>query len=76
MSGESSTSATPHSRATRSRRSPASPVPSALSLWTTAARRTGSRDGCGDPAVDVVGKARLLSLNEVEDELPVSLRPG
>src|SRR5207249_8792628 len=30
---------------------------------------------CGDLAVDVVGKARLLSLDEVEDELPVALRP-
>ena len=30
---------------------------------------TGSADGCGDAAVDVVGKARLLSLDEMEDEL-------
>src|SRR6476660_9078485 len=39
-------------------------------------RSIGLPDGCGDEAVDVVGKARLLSMHEVEDELPVPLRAG
>src|SRR5215210_180784 len=60
----------------RRTRSTASPSRSARPCGTIVARRTGSANCCGDPAVDVVGKARLLTLNQVKDELPVALRPG
>src|SRR5581483_8087620 len=47
-----------------------SPTPS-RSIVTTAARST---DGIGDPPVEAGRELRLLSLDEVEDELMVSLR--
>ena len=58
--------------ATARSRASASPTP-ARSIVTTAARST---DGIGDPAVEVGWELRLLSLDEVEDELMVSLRAG
>src|SRR6185295_5392710 len=74
-SGWSCVISTPAARATSCTRAIGSSKP--LRLRTkTFARLTGSPNGCGDPAVDVVGKSRLLSLDEMEDELPVSLRAG
>src|SRR5581483_11473079 len=71
-SADSSTSSTPRSAATCSSLASASPTP-ARSIVTTAARST---DGIGDPPVEVGRELRLLSLDEVEDELMVSLRAG
>src|SRR5581483_2588587 len=69
-SADSSTSSTPRSAATCSSLASASPTPS-RSIVTTAARST---DGIGDPPVEAGRELRLLSLDEVEDELMVSLR--
>jgi hypothetical protein len=42
----------------------------------TAARRTALDDRCCDSVVDVVGELGALTVNEVEEHFPVSLRPG
>src|SRR5262245_44845457 len=76
MSGSSSTSSTPEASAIRLSCGTASPIVSGLPCVTNAARRTGSRNGVGDPAVDVVGKLRTLHLHEVQDEFAVSLGAG
>src|SRR5690348_2999087 len=65
-----STSSTPHRAATRQSVSTASPTPS-RSIVTTAARLT---DGMRDPPVEAGGELGVLSLDDVEDELTVSLR--
>src|SRR5690348_2509512 len=70
--GSSSTSSTPHRSATDRRRPSASSTPS-RSIVTTAARST---DGIVDPPVEVGRELGALSLDEVEDELTVSLRAG
>src|SRR3954471_5964346 len=42
---------------------------------TTATASTG-RDRCVDSLVEVIGKGRLVGLQEMEEKLPVALRPG
>src|SRR4051812_12944028 len=42
---------------------------------TTATALTG-RDRCVDSLVEVIGEARLIGLQEMEEELPVAFRPG
>ena len=43
---------------------------------TTAAVRTGSADGVFDPVIELIGERRILAVDEVQEELPVSLRAG
>ena len=43
---------------------------------TTAAVSTARGDCCVDPLVEVIGKRRVVGLHEVEEQLPVALRPG
>src|SRR4051812_3992426 len=67
-----STSSTAQRSATARRRSSAPSTPS-RSIVTTAARLT---DGIGDPPVEVGRPLGVLSVDEVDDELMVSLRAG
>src|SRR3954451_3426845 len=67
-----SVSVTPHCSATARRRATASSTPS-RSIVATAARSTR---GIGDPPAEVGWELGMLSLDEVEDELTVSLRAG
>src|SRR5438270_10771264 len=64
------TSSTPHRSATARSRSSASSTPS-RSIVITAARLT---DGIGDPSLEVGWERWSLVVDEVEDELMVSLR--
>src|SRR4051812_36714574 len=69
------TGSTPKSAATARRRSIALPTVSRRPCVITAARLTGSgTDGLGDPAVELGRKVRALGLDELEEELAVSLR--
>src|SRR5258708_38503245 len=69
-----STRSTPCRVATARSRSSASPAPSpSRSITTTDARLT---DGIGDPPVEVGRPFGVFSVDEVEDELMVSLRAG
>src|SRR5213592_3796913 len=65
-----STSSTPHRSATERTCVSAPPTPS-RSIVITAARLT---DGIGDPPVEVGRPLGVLAVDEVEDELTVSLR--
>src|SRR5207253_3522096 len=71
VSPSSKESPTPRSRAIARRRSTAPTIASALPCVTTAARSTGR---IGDPAVEVGGELGALGVDEVENELTVSLR--
>src|SRR5436190_2853079 len=73
-SPSSSSSVTPAASATARTRSTASST-STRPCVTRAARLTG-RDCCVDPLVEVIGKRRVVGLHDVEEELPVALRPG
>src|SRR5436853_1279787 len=66
-----STSSTPSRDASACSRSTASATCSGLPCVISAARST---DGIGDPAVEVGWERRPLCVDEVEDELMVSLR--
>src|SRR5256885_10053083 len=68
----SSTTSTPARSATARTRSTASPT-SMRPCATTAAVSTG--ECVLDPLVEVIGKRRLLGVHEVEEHLPVPLRP-
>ena len=70
------TSSTLSALATDSSR--ASPEPSASRRpWsTTAARLTRLADGIVDPAVELISVCRLRTVDQVNEELPVSLWPG
>src|SRR5690242_18214724 len=68
----SSTSSTPEPSATARTRSTA-PRTSTRPCATTAAVSTG--ECVLDSLVEVIGKRRLLGLHEVEEDLPVPLRP-
>src|SRR5512142_228615 len=69
----SSTSSTPACSATPRTRSTA--CRTSIRPWaTTAAVSTG--ECVLDPRVEVIGKRRLLGMDEVEEDLPVPLRPG
>src|SRR5581483_5136308 len=73
-SSSSTTISTPLSAATRRTRSRAAATSvSARPCVMTAAVLT---DGIGDPAFELGGDDGLLSVDEVEDELTVSLRSG
>src|SRR5258707_6574252 len=67
-----STIVTPHRSAIACTRASAPPTPS-RSIVTTAARLT---DGIVDPPVEVGWELCVCALDEVEDELMVSLRAG
>src|SRR5213592_2872715 len=67
-----STSSTPHRSATERSCASAPPTPS-RSIVITAARLT---DGIRDPAVEVGRPLGVLAVDEVENELTVSLRAG
>src|SRR3954451_7872913 len=68
-------SSTPASRATFSSRSRAGPIVRGLPCVITAARRMPLPDRRGDPVVDVVGEVRALTMDKVEEDFPVALRP-
>src|SRR5215203_1125818 len=71
------TGSTPKSAATARRRSIAWPTVSRRPWVITAARLTGSgTDGLRDPAVELGRKFWALTLDEMEEELAVSLRAG
>src|SRR5687768_14807167 len=67
---------TPAPAANASSRATASPITSGLPCVTTAARRTGSADCSCDPGIELIGKAGLFVVDEVEEELSISLRAG
>ena len=62
------------SLATLFNRSSAGPMVCGLPCVMTAARRTALDDRRCDSVVDVVGELRALTVNEVEEHFPVSLR--
>ena len=72
----SATISTPAPRQTPPAGRRASPITSGLPCVTTAARRTGSADCSCDPGIELIGKAGLFVVDEVEEELSVSLRAG
>src|SRR5262245_2536320 len=74
-SSPGSRSSTPASCATFSSRSSAGPIVGGLPCVITAARRTALPDRRGDPGVDVVEEARVLTVDAVEEDFPVALRP-
>src|ERR671931_309832 len=78
FSSSGRSTSTPASRAAVWSRSSDGPIVSGLPCVITAARRTasGSADlGC-DSVVDVVGELRLVTLEDVEEDLAVPFRAG
>src|SRR5207253_10535491 len=68
-------SSTPRSAASRCSRSSAAPIVSGLPCVTTAARLT-SADCVVDPALELIGVHRPFPVDEMEEELAVSLGAG
>ena len=72
----SATSSTPPSAATRPQPRERVADRPGLPCVTTAARRTGSADGISIQRVELIGQRRAARVDEVEEELSVSLRAG
>src|SRR5437763_15629380 len=75
-SSSPNTSSTPDAAETFRSRSSAGPMVCGLPWVTTAARRTALGDRGPDPLVEVGWELWMLTLDEVEEHLPVPLRTG